>query len=369
MERLLQFEAQLATALDSRAPGILNKALIEARERWASAVFQEAAKQFEYSPSADQVRQVDQIIQQPIFIGGNWRSGTTLISNLIDGHPEVHVLPSETLYFELFEEKLKNTPASNQFELLAKDWVERLADPINFKPNWLLGRSTAAESPYVHFVRVFHFWWEHYHSTVQASDLPVLRAIAAANISLTDAPTPLKCWIEKTPGNEVHYQALARAFPKLKLILLIRHPEQMLHSFKRIKIKSNARVSLNSFYKTDLRYQSLAALEQQANCKVVRYEDLTATKAATLQEVYAFLNVAHYDAQPTIRTIPAQANSSFADEQTRGNSTLTALEVKIIRTLYERSDLDFGYTFSKKPNSLERILIKSLAAVYRLLKR
>src|SRR5438874_10214821 len=59
--------------------------------------------------------------QRACFIAGQAKSGTTLLAALLDGHPEVLVLPQETAYFPTILTKYRNAGRRVQFDYLTKE--------------------------------------------------------------------------------------------------------------------------------------------------------------------------------------------------------------------------------------------------------
>ncbi len=77
--------------LRGRVPGEL---LTLARE-WSEAVWIEAERLGPFSINQAQTSHGIEVAMRPVFVCGVHRSGTTLVRDLIDGHPALSVLPSE----------------------------------------------------------------------------------------------------------------------------------------------------------------------------------------------------------------------------------------------------------------------------------
>ncbi len=52
--------------------------------------------------------------QRACFIAGQAKSGTTLLASLLDGHPELLVLPQETAYFPTVRCDLRHSAGPGQ---------------------------------------------------------------------------------------------------------------------------------------------------------------------------------------------------------------------------------------------------------------
>src|SRR5262249_49594937 len=142
--------------------------------------------------------------EQPVFICGHHRSGTTLLQQLCDGHPQLMVLPSEGTYFSSFKYVAHSNPDRRQIDRFITNWIERLIDP-NQEPHFKLGRSTSETNPYLRFARRLLGW------TVALRDARpallhfiALLALAAAYWDLMHTSCKPLLWVEKTPLNEQH---------------------------------------------------------------------------------------------------------------------------------------------------------------------
>jgi hypothetical protein len=135
--------------------------LLIAAKNWSQLVW-EMAEQLGpmHHSAAEQISQGMDLIQHPVFVCGVHRSGTTLVRNLLDGHPQLVVLPSEGTYYTNLEHQLQQLPQDKWAAYLGTEWLRRLANPINQAPYWLLGRTNTDASPYVNFARYLLAWWQ-----------------------------------------------------------------------------------------------------------------------------------------------------------------------------------------------------------------
>ena len=180
------------------------------------------------------------VARRPVFICGAHRSGTTLVRDLLDGHPALCVLPSEGTFFTSLQAHLERRPPEDRQAFLGGEWLRRLANPINRPPYWLLGRSSCGVSPYVEFARVLGAWWsvveERLGDRISAWPLvAVSLTYARATRGHATAVEPSR-WVEKTPGNERFVRLLMREFPAAKIIHVVREPLAVLASRKRLEI-------------------------------------------------------------------------------------------------------------------------------------
>ena len=72
--------------------------------------------------------------QRACFIAGQAKSGTTLLTALLDSHPELLVLPQETAYFPTVLRKYRDAGRRVQFDYLTKESFSRVlfgGEPID----------------------------------------------------------------------------------------------------------------------------------------------------------------------------------------------------------------------------------------------
>jgi hypothetical protein len=323
LRRVVELEAALDRALPAgpfpRAP---TPELLQAGAAWSACVWHNALAAGPIAVPEEDVRRGLDLGARPVFLCGAHRSGTTLLQNLLDGHPALLVLPSEGSFFTQVEPLLRRAPESLRAQLIGCEWLRRLANPSNQRPFWLLGRSTADGSPYVTFTRAFLAWWpvcaSHFAATVPNWPLiPV--ALAYASCRSTHLPARLVRWVEKSPGNEQHLPRLWRAFPEAKAIHIIRDPADVFASRCRIEPRASrpgrrrAQVlrELAATYSLAHEYSSRSDAQRY---RLVRYEQLVAERVSVMNAVAKFLDIEIVAElyEPTVADAPALPNTSFA---------------------------------------------------------
>src|SRR6185437_130463 len=290
--------------------------LMTAARQWSAAVWHEAAKLGPLALTPQQLGQGTELSRHPVYVCGVHRSGTTLLQNLLDGHPDLVVLPSEGTFYTVLESKLRALPGQKQCFFLAFEWVRRLANPINQPPYWLLGRSSASHSPYVDFARYFIAWWNvlDHEKNRHAPHLAVVLAYATCTNKLN-----AKHWVDKTPANERFLTRIWKETPSAKVIHMIRDPLDTLNSRKMMEptvpvhraladMKMSFKVANNQSRLNDPRYM------------LVRYENLCNEPQAILESLALFLNIPITESltTPTVAGMPVKANSTFANTSPAG---------------------------------------------------
>ena len=269
----------------------------------------------EYTPAAAWLR-------RPVFICGHHRSGTTLLQQLLDGHPELLVLPSEASYFTSFAYATRRRVFPADVDRFIAEWASRFVGP-NRAPHFKLGRSEGDDCPSVRFARRLLGW----HATLLQRQ-PALRrfalllALVAAYRDLVAPASQPRRWVEKTPRNE-RFVSRLRAFPEARFIQMVRDPADTLASMlavdpstrsEQARVASHARRIADS-----LRLATSNATRHRASYLVVRYEDLTGDPTTTMGRVREFLGMAPAASllTPTELGMAVPSNSSFAWPGTR----------------------------------------------------
>lgn len=152
-----------------------------------------------------------------VFICGCMKSGTSLLLELLDGHPEIIVMPSDSHMINWIN-KNSNLPWSKRLEGWDKYWVSCLINPTGQKPSWIMGEN---DTPYLNFLHYLDYWLEYLPPSDRAPFLAVVLAFYCAN---PERPTNPKLWVEKTHGNEMKVNQIINLFPDAQFIHIIRDP-------------------------------------------------------------------------------------------------------------------------------------------------
>lgn len=293
--------------------------LLAIASRWSEAVWAAGESLGAIAVSSQQREAASQLSQRPVFICGVHRSGTTLVRDLLDGHPALTVLPSEGSYLTSLEPRIRQMSHKKYQSFLGQEWLRRLANPINQPPYWLLGRSTAVSSPYVHFVRNFITWQAVTDKRLyrQAAFNPLIAVVlsyAAAGGEITATQ-----WVDKTPTNERFLKKIWSQLPEARIIQVIRDPVAVMVSRKRMEPALNLRAFLR-----DITGSFRVAYEQSriadSRYLLLRYEELCAEPESIIKRLSGFLGIDMEPSllQPTVARTFSAANSSFTRNAPEG---------------------------------------------------
>lgn len=290
--------------------------LLQAAEAWSNTVWATAKRLGPMPITKQQVNNGFCLAQNPVFICGVHRSGTTLVRNLLDAHPQLSVLPSEGTFYTNQEAKLHKLPENDWAVYLGTEWLRRLVNPINQPPYWLLGRSTIKASPYVDFARYVLAWWQliEHKSGTQWPHTAIVLAYAACTNNLS-----AKFWVDKTPTNERFLQRIWQEMPQAKIIHLIREPIATVASRRAMEPGVSMGHILNNLetsYLTALNYSE----QNNPRFLLLRYEQLCNEPEQLTTRIAEFLTIDNSDMlrRATVAGMPAKANSSFKKDTVSG---------------------------------------------------
>ncbi|WP_287584775.1 sulfotransferase [Candidatus Borrarchaeum sp.] len=260
---------------------------------------------------------VKEITDKCVFICGCMKSGTSLLLELLDGHPELIVMPGDSHMINLIN-KHYNLPLSKRLEGWDTYWTSRLINPTGQKPFWILGEHNI---PYLNFLYYLDYWLEYLPLSDRASFLAVVLAFYCAN---PKRPANPKLWVEKTPGNEMKTDQIKNLFPAAHFIHIIRDPRPNIASLKRLcKLRKWNWNALN--YVKMIQNSIEAGFQNQERFgkekyHILRYEDLVTNPVTQMKNIARFLEISMDEIllHPTVNSLPAKSNTMFEERQIQG---------------------------------------------------
>lgn len=291
--------------------------LLYAALQWSELVWQYAEQLGPIILGDEQLSDGLTLIQRPIFVCGVHRSGTTLVQNLMDGHRQLCVLPSEGTFYTNQEQKLSRLPTDSWAQYLGAEWLRRMANPINQAPYFLLGMSDETSSPYVDFARYVLAWWDvlPHQAHTQWPHSAIILAYASVTNNLK-----AKHWVDKTPTNERFLNRIWGEFPEAKIVHVVREPIATLTSRKMMEPTITLRNAL-SYLKVSYQIATNEKIVNDSHFHLLRYEELCDDPDETLVDLAGFLQIENTDSlrKATTAGIAAHANSSFKKNVSSGS--------------------------------------------------
>ena len=287
---------------------------------------------------------------QHIAITGMYRSGTTLLHHLLDGHPILKVFPVENcvLRDSMFADLLPNSKQRslkkffNQIkkrglESEAVEFImthEKLGLPLT--KEILLSGSMGDQKVAQNFdEKVFKdkltsYFNEIYNKEKPNTEIALYKAYQLAYFSAIGdiAVKDDAILVNKCPEGGVMVDFLLRQTPSTKVIHIIRDPRGVVASHKAAFGKNMYQPSAKFFRQLNLIANSLRVAEKfkgNANFLCVRYEDLVERPKETMSQIAEFIDIPMSQEllQPTICGVSWKANSSNLD-QNQPNYTIGA---------------------------------------------
>jgi hypothetical protein len=288
------------------------------------------------------------LAQRPIFVCGLPRSGTTYLRDLLDGHPELVVVPAESQFYTALERSLFALRADRHSAYLGTEWLRQM---INHPPYWLLGRSRTGRSPYVAFARNFAAWSavgdRRSEARTGSWPLAALALAYAQHLGGGHIPPGARMWVEKSPTSERFLDRIWRDFPAAKILHVVRDPEAVLVSYKAAKQHdwSRSRAAAMTLRQMVPSYRIAAGTRPDGRYCLVHYEELAADPGKAMRRVVEFLGIEPLPVplQPTIAGMPAVNNSSFTEGRPRSDSAVNRFERLLLELGVGRWARQLGY--------------------------
>lgn len=319
------------------------------------------------------LEKVEVFRNNPIFVGGVIKSGTTLLRDLLDYHPEIVTLLNDSKISDVW--RVKSQYSKNKFyKDLASIYIQRLFQPFDNRPEDLLDGVDNNLAEYKKFVSVLkHFV---YKSENQADLISSLAAsIFAVNGQFEKGHQPT-IWAEKTPFSELYFEKMLEIYPQAKLVYVSRNPIDNFASIKkwftRSKVNFNLFLELRGMRKSYKVVEKLKVKYPQ-KIHVIRYEDLINDSNKHLENLCSFLGVSynksletptrfnrisspvssHYDSKEKEKFKAGVIHKNFVN---KGKSSLSDFEKYIIYKKLNNLSKFFNYeiefdnnlSFSKK---------------------
>ncbi|MDZ7584261.1 MAG: sulfotransferase [Thiobacillus sp.] len=202
----------------------------------------------------------------PSFIVGVPRSGTTLLSAILNRNSQVCVTP-ETHYYSIFHSRIGHE------SLLNSNWP-----------------STARRCLYlVDGLREMGLTSE---DIIKAADTRRTRAGILSSIGeLYAAKRGKQLWIEKTPQHMLYLSEIWHDFPQARILHILRDGRDVALSLSKMDWANPG--FLHNLYKWSKELEEAESYLSDPRCLTIRYEELLSTPAATVATVCRFLGIAY----------------------------------------------------------------------------
>jgi hypothetical protein len=254
--------------------------------------------------------------RRALFLGGCQKSGTTLLLSLLDGHPQLTVLPEETHFLE----QQADYAALGSYQAKSRRLLEKSDLPLlgGRKPGQI-GKAPSADvrdySGFDHqrFTRLAALFVE---QPGMSDSLVFSETIRAYAVTAGCDWQGCVRWVEKSTCNELCSGDLFRLFPDAKLIHVVRDPRGVFASVKRRLLNRSGNYTkahrlVRGWNRSCRLIPKLLARGDQY--LVVRYEDLVLATQRSLERICRFIGIEFLPElfAPTRAGRQWQGNSSF----------------------------------------------------------
>ena len=220
----------------------------------------------------------------PVFICGYPKSGTTLISSLLDSHNDLLVIPEETGFFRNILAK----NAEEQFDsLFYRTGLGLIQQGIVDEPS--------GERDYTNLdFDLMYSCAKQYWQSSSKHEKYLLQSVVHGIDSVSDTGN-FRFWVEKTPRNEFYLRTIKKYWPNAKCIYIARDPRQVFCSYREYQNKraKPTNININNFIETWS--DSVKSFQRYLYCGgdglVVRYEDLVQNNETTMERVVKYLGI------------------------------------------------------------------------------
>lgn len=265
-------------------------------------------------------------LRSPVFVVGMPRSGTTLLSRLLDAHPDLAMAP-ETHYF---------TRCWTGEAVTARADVRRLLDRLMQQPGVQDMTLTDEERARI-------------RRRIDSLERPALGSALQAVVEAFAARSGASAWGEKTPDHLRAVPTMARAFPGAAFIAIVRDPRDVILSLRSVPWSRTTLLEQAWTWRTYAariaRYRATLA----DRFTMVRYEDLIATPERAMRTLFAFLGT---DAPPPIRAGTARTGVADPDREPWKRKSMQPI------------DASNREKWRTQMEEAERVIIEALAGRY-----
>ena len=288
----------------------------------------------------------------PIFILGSHKSGTSLLRSLLDGHPELFVIPFETHFMALLGRWItysyrKQAPVedANFLDGLV-EILESYARSNDRQADVVLGDRLDMDA-----VRAFVGEMDDADDPIQA--LTILKQLLPQVVEGLDSAQGKRA-VEKSVEHLESALELAQTFPKAQFIHIVRNPYANMVALRKFKAKDQGYPLINKVYKSlESGYYWLKTNKTLIpKYQVLRYEDLAQDPEGEMRKLASFLGISFDESllKPTLLGDPWGGNSAYGNFKAisaahldRWKEEITPLEANLVTQHFGHVLAEYGY--------------------------
>jgi len=280
---------------------------------------------------------------KPIFITGVYRSGTTLISRILNNHPDLSVTYDSVHFMRLCVNKFDPINNESNYRKLVDEVKERVKSRLELNLDTEKIINEIKNSEKIDYAQIYD--------------------IIMSNLLLKDSNT--RIWGDKANLCWRKIPEFLDMFPEGKAIIIIRDPRDVLVSYKNMTTEPGLRYLDSIFASLDsLQYiQKFKEEFSSSNFYFIKYENLVNEQEKTINEICKFLEI-EFDSImldgsqfkdklgktwkgdfTSLETIEEISNKTVG----RWRNRISKIELYLIEMVLREKMIDFGYDLSATP--------------------
>jgi len=302
----------------------------------------------------------DNIKENGVFIGGHRKNGTTLLTAILDNHPELFVYPYETHFWYGF------FPIYSEGNYSFEEKKQRVKDYVFFSlrqtiEKWMKLKEKNLKISYKELNKIFDDRVSNSNRTTK--DFLDAIIFSAREILPDNNYNNHKIWIEKCTGSDIFANEIFNMYDKAKFIHILRDPRDNWAVIKKgwnkhyhTQYDSIERL-MRSVIDRNYIQQKMAidnvSIYGKEKYLIIKYEDLVIETDQTIKEVCRFIGIDHgqINLEPSFCGIPWLGNSFSNIIYNTVNDTrldiykkLPKIEIKLLEYYFREQMVNFGYT-------------------------
>ena len=280
---------------------------------------------------------------KPIFITGIYRSGTTLISRILDNHPDLNITYDSVHFMRFCVNKFNPINDELNYRKLVNEVKERVKSRLELNLDTEKIVNEVKNRKKIDYAQIYH--------------------IIMSNLLLKDSNT--KIWGEKVNLCWRKIPEFLDMFPEGKTIIMVRDPRDVLISYKNMTIEPGLRY-LDSIFASLDSLQYIKKFQEKFssnNFCFIKYEDLVNLQEKTIQELCNFLEIKFDSIMlngsqfkdklgktwkgdfTSLKTIEKISNKTIG----RWKSKISKVELYLVEMVLREQMIDFGYDLAAAP--------------------
>lgn len=304
-------------------------------------------------------------MNQPVFILGAHKSGSSLLRSLLDGHPDLFVVPFEAHFFQMahfwVDYRLRKTRPPMLSLAKTKDEYFKLVEIYNTH------QDPSSDANLVGKIDLSRFKAKLANETATFKEtIPLYVEAIHEGLYGKELKRDLRI-VEKSVEHAEFALDLKNMFPDAKFLYILRNPYANLVALrkhigrKRYPFLGRILLSLNNSYYHLYRNKRLL----NNDYLVIRYEDLVTSPMVTMESVAKFLEIEYLDIllKPTSMgklwtgnsTRQVQFSSVSSSNLNQWHKDITSLEITYVTKFFRFLLEDYQYD-ALKPQPLRSLL-------------